>query len=117
MDGHTLDVGDRFCSIGCHDVLLIGDTTTKPRMSFNDYWGVTFEEYCTDGNSYYSKKLIWLPTQPQLQEMSGFQWNDFDEECLKIDEDGEIASKEQAGIMVVMHELHSKKWDKDKWIT
>ena len=55
---------------------------------------------------------IWLPTQVQLQIISGLSWKDFDMECLKY----EANTKEQAGIQVAMFELRQKKWNGEDWV-
>jgi len=79
------------------------------------------KDYSKKDNIYFGLPLeicIWLPTQDQLQEMSGYQWNDFDDECLRIDQklNEIIPTKEQAGLMVYMRDWHNKTWDGEKWI-
>ncbi len=74
--------------------------------------------------------VIWLPRRDQLQDMSGLGWEEFDDKCFLLagkylilkgkecsaDEIAQLVSKEQAGIMVVMHELYNKKWDGREWV-
>lgn len=87
-------------------------------------------------------RIIWLPRQDQLQEMSNLAWDLFDKECAKlikfrngkISQDGkgtnifqvdwnktvnitaQMDSKEQCGLKVVMEKLHNKTWDGTEWV-
>ena len=61
-------------------------------------------------------KVIWLPRQDQLQEMSGLDWRSFDRKCLVYENTETVPTKEQAGIRVVMKEKHNKVWDGEKWV-
>jgi len=68
-------------------------------------------------------KFPWLPTQEQLQEMSGIPWWRFDKRCDGVRccllEDPlnniEIRTKEEAGICVVMEKKYNKIWTGEKW--
>ena len=67
-------------------------------------------------------KVFYLPTQEQLQKMSGLPWWDFDQRCNEIRRvsledpmsDFEIGTKEEAGICVVM-EKYNKFWNGKEW--
>jgi len=68
--------------------------------------------------------IIWLPTQEQLQEMSGLSWWKFDLMCSNIrqvlSEDPlseiEIETKEEAGMCCILMEKWNKIWNGEKWI-
>jgi len=78
----------------------------------------------------YKCRMAWLPRRDDLQIMSGLGWEQFDDNCFlaanrylisqgkdcHADEIAELVSKEQAGIMVVMQQLHDKLWDGTEWI-
>lgn len=62
------------------------------------------------------------PTQDQLQEMSGYTWQEFDLLCLGTAARykassilPDIETKEQAGLVVVMLEKHNKVWNGENW--
>jgi len=71
---------------------------------------------------FFKDNFIYLPTQEQLQEMSGLSWWRFDERCNEIRrcmlEDPlseiEVKTKEEAGICVLM-EKYNKIWTGEKW--
>jgi len=79
---------------------------------------------CSEISRYWLiKELIWLPTQEQLQEISGIPWWRFDKRCDGVRccllEDPlnniEIRTKEEAGICVVMEKKYNKIWTGEKW--
>jgi len=75
-------------------------------------------------------KSVWLPRRDDLQAMSGLGWERFDDKCFFLasqylqsqgkecfaDEIAKLVSKEQAGIMVVMQQLHDKSWNGTEWM-
>jgi hypothetical protein len=67
------------------------------------------------GDLLYYCKIVWLPRQDQLQEMSGLTWVEFDTKCL----DKRFVfstTKELAGIQVLMEEKFNKVWNGNQWI-
>jgi len=62
--------------------------------------------------------IVWLPTQGDLQGMSGLDWWVFDEYCIATDNRCGVyaETKEQAGIQVVMKEKYKKIWSGEDWI-
>ena len=59
-----------------------------------------------------NKNFIWLPQQDDLQKMSELDWQSFDRKCLAV----HAPTKEQAGLRVVMKELHQKTWSEEMMI-
>ena len=62
---------------------------------------------------------IWLPRQDQLQILSGLGWYLFDKTCVTwatVNPEYQRESKEIAGLQVVMHTLHSEKWNGSDWV-
>ncbi len=76
---------------------------------------IAFGGPCID--SIKNDKIIWLPRQDQLQEMSGLDWRSFDKKCLVYEHPTLVPTKEQAGIRVVMKEKYNKTWDGNNWIS
>ena len=72
---------------------------------------------------FFKDNFVYLPTQEQLQEMSGIPWWRFDKRCDGVRccllEDPlnniEIRTKEEAGICVVMEKKYNKIWTGEKW--
>jgi len=61
---------------------------------------------------------IWLPTQPQLQDMSGLSWYLFDKTCVTwatVNTEYQMNPKEITAIQVMMQEKFGKRWVENKW--
>ncbi len=97
------------------------------RFRFHQYgdnlWVRVDGEPNSDG-FYGEHRLIWLPHQGQLQEMSGLTWPAFDRRCERmasVVHRGQpvpmepLPSKEVAGIWAVMFDKYGKVWSGERW--
>lgn len=91
-----------------------------------DNWGEEPQPFdnteCYFAQDIDKQTCVWLPSQGQLQAMSGLPWIDYDHDCMQqailVWGSGQEnrMTKEQAGIRAVMKELHGKTWNGEEWI-
>ena len=123
--GKELPYKNGDCFLTDQEIEIIGTTIYNPTWYEQDKALIDIGEVGYDeGGGYKTKKLVWLPSQEDLQEIYckyfGCAWIDMESrfyECLFKSGFGIWNLHVKALLVFVMHELYRKKWNPEtkKW--